>query len=178
MFEFNISSKRKHSKSQESLPANISRVPSENEAIKELARHGMPALPGKALGFRFVDTVVWGCVFIEVKIAKWDGHSFMFWFSAQRNKGLIRGHLVMFICDYGDHQTYHLFDAKHPVFYNNGKIKMGIKYMPNPKSKRGWKSDNAMTADLMNAAKDQWQMIEQKRIEISNQIRALEQKST
>jgi len=142
-------------------------------AITRLNQEGIAVLPGKAVHAADVDVVAWGHVWIEIKhspvrsIVGRPG----FHFGATR-KQIKRGflaHVVILICEYEDgNKTFHLFDAKDPVFYRDGKVKSALTYMLTPKRQYKERPGRlALTTDRMNAALNRWDLIEQARLKIS-----------
>src|SRR3990167_9450953 len=88
-------------------------------AIEYLKQHKIPALPGKAYKLADVDILAWGCVRVEVKYSSIRHYNHYFSFSLtrrQRQRGVLAD-VVLMICDYGDHRTFHLFDPDDEVFY-------------------------------------------------------------
>lgn len=133
-------------------------IASEQDVIAQLNKRGIPAQPAKALAHSFGDIIAWGCVPIEVKSASYIDGEFSWGFSPRQRKGGIRGMFVVLVCyKDGEEPRYHIFDAKHPWFYNNGKLKAGIGYKPvraNGGRKRG------ISDQEFENSRDAWHLIE------------------
>ncbi len=151
---------------------------SEELVIKALARQGIPALAGKVfkLAFPNVDVVAWGCVMIEVKWARLETHSGVekFKFVAtptQKRKGF-SAHLVMLVCYWSEYkQTYHVFPVEHPVFYINGHTKTGFTFTPGAQeAKKHGNNRVVMTQPLMDQHQGWWELVEDKRLELSEAL--------
>lgn len=156
----------------------VSLVPSEIMAMNRLHSVGIPALPGKAVSAADVDVVAYGCVWIEIKYGKlaWNHGGECFKFSAtpkQRERGFLAD-LVLLICEYPNNDaTYHLFDAKHPVFYMKGRLKVGWQFTPGAmEAKKHGNNRVVMTQPLMDAAQDAYWLIEQRLMEIKEELKA------
>jgi hypothetical protein len=93
-------------------------TPSEAWVIERLKSQGIPALPGKALHYVDADVVALGCVLIEVKSSLPKAFGFQFMFTPKQYLERIRGELIVLVCNYGDRQTFHVFSADAPFFYN------------------------------------------------------------
>ena len=140
------------------------RALTEQLAIEWLLDVGIYAAPGKAVRLAHVDVVAWGCVWIEVKYARYVSHRGVMKFKfdttpKQQQRGFLAD-IVMLICDYGDELTYHLFEANHPVFYMQGRIKSGFTFTPGAmEAKKHGDNRVVMTQPLMDQAQDRWDMI-------------------
>jgi hypothetical protein len=152
-------------------------VEAERMAIEYLTRHGIAALPGKAVAAVDVDVVCWGHVWIEVKYSgmKHRGRQEQFVFTAtpkQRTHGF-RAHLVMLICEWPDNRhSYHLFDAHDPVFYMGDRVKSGFTYTPgNTEAKKHGDNRVVMVDPLMIRACDRVGLIWAKMKEISEELK-------
>lgn len=112
----------------------VPRAETEIYAIDKLKSVGIPALPGKAVHAADVDVVAFGCVWIEIKYAKLKRHrgqeSFVFSSTKRQTQRGYLAHLVMLICDYEDHKTFHLFRSNHEAFYIYGRVKIGFVFTP------------------------------------------------
>jgi hypothetical protein len=143
------------------------RVLSETLAIEQLLDVGIFAVPGKAISAKWVDVVAWGCVWIEVKYARLEFQrgvkKFKFATSKQQMARGFLADLVMLICDYGeDDLTYHLFEAKHPVFYMGERVKSGFTFTPDAmEAKKHGDNRVVMTQPMMDEARDRWDYIGQ-----------------
>lgn len=148
-------------KTAKTTPKHISTVKSERQLIEHLATFGIPALPGKALSHTYADVIAWGCVLLEVKASSMIAGRFNFHFTPIQQTVGLRGQLLVLVCEYDDHQTFHCFDAKDPRFYTErGTIKTGITYTPN-RSNAG--KPAVFTEDGMATAEDRWELIEDER---------------
>lgn len=166
------------SKQSKHLPATEPRAKTEIIAINRLHQEGIHALPGKAVLASDVDVVAWGCVWIEVKYSRLGRRhgvvpGFIFNATpAQMRRGFL-AHIVMLICEHPDgHCTFHLFDAKDPVFYIHGRVKSGMTFRP--KQLEAIKHGNnrvVMTQPMMDAAHNAWHHIENVRQRISEELR-------
>jgi hypothetical protein len=145
--------------------------------IDYLNKRGIYSTPGKAVYAADVDVVAWGCVWIEVKhskLALWGGKEYRFMFKAspmQSKRGFL-AQIVVLICDYIDNQTYHFFDAQHPVFYKDGKVKSGLVFVPGLlKPRKIHQGNTVMTQGMMDAALDSVSLVEDYRLRISESIK-------
>lgn len=134
-------------------------VESEIIAVEYLKKHGIPTLPGKALHYSHVDLVAFGCVHIESKYAKLDFargvEKFTFATTPAQRKHGFRAHVVLLICDYGDHCTFHFFPSDHKVFFINGHIKTGFTFTPgNYEAKKHGANRTVLVQGMMNETQD------------------------
>lgn len=149
------------------IPRTMPSVRNEQLAIDYLKRNGIYAAPGKSVYASDVDVVAFGCIWIEVKYARYehkDGRKqFMFVATPKQQAQGYRAHLVMLICDYGDRATYHLFDAKSDVFYKDGHVKSGLTYYPQ-RVDAGKHGNNrvVMTRGMMDEAQDNINLVWQR----------------
>jgi len=139
-------------------------VMSEELAIAFLHRNGIPALPGKALRQSHVDVIAFGCVHIEVKYAPFEVDrtvkKFTFKVTPSQQKNGFRAEVVILICGYDNHMTYHLFDAKDPVFYMHGRVKTGFTFTPGSfEAKKHGNNRVVMTQPMMDAAEDKVSLV-------------------
>lgn len=157
------------SKRQVAVNKLIPIVSSEGDVIAQLIKRGIPALPGKALHQQKADVIAWGCVLIEVKSSNYRYRQFCFSFTYdQRNKRL-RGDIIVLVCHYEDKNTYHLFPATHPMFYNNkGKLKTAVSWTPQKRENGNGRP--GITDEMMEAAEDRWQMVEDYRQRIIDKL--------
>lgn len=159
------------------LPKTEPRAKTEIIAIERLRRQGIHALPGKAVAATDVDVVAWGAVWLEIKysrLARGHGINEEFVFGAtpaQMRRGFL-AHIVMLICEYPDNRyTFHLFNAKDPVFYIHGRVKSGMSFRPGRvEALKHGNNRVVMVQSMMDAAQDAWHLIEEKRLEISRQL--------
>lgn len=156
------------SKRSQKVDRKVSMVASESEVIEQLHLNGIPALPGKALHHQWADVIAWGCVLIEVKSSSLIDRSFFFAFSYSQRNGKLRGDLVVLVCRYENKNTYHVFNATHPMFYDkDGKLKFGVSWTPD----RHGNGRPAVVTDMMMAkAENRWQMIEDYRLKLSARL--------
>lgn len=100
-------------KEQTRLPLWESKVPSEHIAIEYLMSLGIPAMVGKSSGTADVDLVAWGCVWIEVKLARiaarGNTQSFVFDLTKKQIERGFLAHVVHLICAWGDDVYTHHF---------------------------------------------------------------------
>lgn len=158
------------SKNQPKVDPQESTVESERAVIAELAKLGIPALPGKAYSHKLADVCALGCVCIEVKSSKqYEDGSFNFGFSYRQQKEEIRGTLIVLVCRYQDRKTFHVFSAKDPKFYRkDGTLKTAVTWKPN-RSSQG--KSPVFTDEIMAAHKDTWHMVEAERQRVSQELR-------
>lgn len=161
------------------LPADVPRTKSETLALTYLRTAGIPAVPGKAFRLADVDVVAWGCVWIEVKYSLLKSSPrprFQFGATpAQIRRGYL-AHVIMLICDYGDNQSYHLFQSDHDVFYRDladgtRKVKAAVAYIPEAtgSTRRAAPSIVVPTDALMKLHEDNLDCIEQARLVVAQQ---------
>lgn len=134
---------------------------SEQWGIKYLHSKGIPALPGKALSFAWVDVIAFGCVRVEVKYSTLlEGEHFKFTLTpGQKKRGLL-GDVVMLVCDYGTRATFHLFLPSFPAFYINDKLKTGFHFTPGAlKARKFGATRVVMTQPMMDSAQDNVRLI-------------------
>lgn len=144
-----------------STTKQVSYVTSEQWGIKYLHSKGIPALPGKALSYAWVDIIAFGCVRVEVKYSTLlEGEHFKFTLTpGQKKRGLL-GDVVMLICDYGTRTTSHLFLPSFPAFYINGKLKTGFHFTPGAlKALKFGATRVVMTQPMMDNAQDNIRLI-------------------
>lgn len=136
----------------------------EKIGIEYLASNGIPVLPGKALSHSWVDVIAFGCIKIEVKFARlkrvYGKDTFTFTATNRQSQNGFRADIILLICDYHTHMTYHLFSAANPVFYMNGRIKIGLTFVPGRTVplKHG-NNRVVMVQDMMDHAQDNIQLI-------------------
>lgn len=142
-------------KKKTKVDAFTSYVETENLAIRQFALNGIPALPGKSLGVSWCDVLCFGCVGVEVKQSLVFDGGFTFVFTPTQ-QSRVKGDVIMLICDYGQYNTYHLFDSQFEGFYKNGKLKSGITYK-RERSNSGLPV--VFTPALMDEAQNRWGLI-------------------
>ena len=168
---------KERGKTQKRLPKTIPRAATEIIAIDILKKAGIPTLPGKAVHAADCDLVCYGSVWVECKYSKLykqNGEpAFKFDTTPKQQKDGFRADLVMLICDYPDgNRTAHLFDAKHPVFYMEGRVKSGIVYTVGlQKQRKHFANRTVMTEPMMNEAKDAFYLIKNRLFAIEQELK-------
>lgn len=159
------------------MPRGISRVETENLAIRYLATCGIPALPGKANMMPDTDIVALGVVGIEVKLGTWShqGRREICSFSTtpkQQQRGFL-AHLVMMIVPRDFAFTFHIMDAAHPAFFKDGHVKSSWGYVEDRyESLKFGSYYTVLTEDVMQEARDNTALVLQKAQEISEALRS------
>ena len=161
------------------VSAQTSLVPSETLAIEVLKRNGIHAMPGKALSYKDVDVIAFGCVRVEVKYAKLNRtkhrESYTFRTTPRQAQRGYLADVVLLICDDGDEPTFHVFKSDDPVFMIKGRIKKGFVYSTGNKYQfRHAPNRVVMTQPMMDAARDRWSLIWNKLKEISEGLRKVD----
>ena len=144
----------------------------EIKLLMELKKNGVHALSGTDFNiYPFVDIVCWGCVRIEARASRLHSdHRYNFKIGKVDRK-IPHSDLICLICDNGEQSTFHLFELNHPVFFDNNQYKTGVSYMPDKYAKH--RKNKLYLGDyLMSQHLDNWDLIEQKRIEISEGLKA------
>lgn len=146
---------------------------SEVELVNKLQDEGIYAIPGTRSHFAYVDIVAWGCIGVESKYSSGDRFGYSFHLQSGRIKtNSFRGDIVVLACEQTNGTPdYYVFDANDPVFYINGRLKKGIKWTPHAKPRNDHRFGLCLTDDLMVKHKDAWHLIEEKRLQISRDIR-------
>lgn len=167
---------KNRSGNQNHHPIEESRVRSENLVIQRLKQEGIWAQTGKATDAPDVDVTAWGVVWLECKhsILKPRGYADEFTWVASP-KQAERGYLadiVMLICEWKpETYTFHLFRAADPVFYMDGRLKTGFTYRPGrTRALKHGGNRVVMTSGMMEAARDNWGLIETVRCEHARQL--------
>lgn len=142
----------------------VSKVESEQLAVAYLAKHGIPALPGKALRASHVDMIAFGCIKVEVKYSTLyidkEFPYFMFKTTPRQQQQGFSGDLVLLICAYGDRNTFHVFPSKHPAFYMGERLKTGITFTPGTyESRKFGETRTVMVQGMMDEAQDNLRLI-------------------
>jgi hypothetical protein len=156
------------SRNQKQAPRQVAVNKSEKIIIERLAQLCIPALPGKALGYRWADVVAWGCVLIECKLSTdKGGGSFQWAFSPKQFTKGLRAHVVILCAEHHEGVTvFHVFDASDPVFYHDtGERKTAVGYGVN--SRHRMINRVVLTDEMMLEHKDNWSLIEQYRQSVS-----------
>lgn len=146
--------------------------PNENTFIDHLQNLGIAAHMGALYkDFKFVDVVAWGCVTIELKYSKPQDGKYTFMFTPRQKRLNGEGlHIICLAVDNGTQTSYHFFDAKNPLFYQDGKLKNSVYYNPNPQRRT---RPVVLTDDMMAMAKNNVALIEQKRLAHSQKLIAI-----
>lgn len=132
----------------------------ERFGIDYLHSMGIPALPGKALSYAWVDVIAFGCVRVEVKYSTLHNGRFKFSLTPKQNSRGVLGDVILLVCDYGTKATYHLFLPSHPAFYINDKLKTGFHFTPNALTAAKFgKTRVVMTQPMMDSAHDNVRLI-------------------
>jgi len=158
------------------LPKAESRVLSENLAIEKLKREGIWAQTGKGSSAPDVDVTAWGCVWIEVKLARLLTHrgnqSFKFTTTPKQQQRGFLADIVMLICQWNERLfTYHLFAADDQIFYTKNRIKTGFTYTPLRKYSIGKERiQTPLTKEMMNSAQNCFELIENVRLRHAQEI--------
>lgn len=168
---------RKRSKVKKRMPRGVSRIESENMAIEYLASKGIVAMPGKDCMMPDTDICAFACVGIEVKLGTWGhrGRQNTCTFSTslrQQERGFL-AHLVMMVVPREDSFSYHIFEASHPVFFKDGKIKYGWNYVAERfEAIKHHQYYVILTEDVMQEALDATYLIWEKVKDVSMRIKA------
>jgi hypothetical protein len=143
--------------------------PNENVFIDYLLNHGIAAEMGAIFkSFKYADVVSWGCVTIELKYSKPQDGKYKFEFTPRQRRLNCEGlNIICLAVDNGKQIGYHFFDAKNPLFYQDGKLKNSVYYNPNPQRRT---RPVVLTDDMMAMAKNNFALIEQKRLAYSQQL--------
>ena len=146
--------------------------PNENVFIDHLLNHGIAAEMGAIFkSFKYADVVSWGCVTIELKYSKSQDGKYKFEFTPRQRRLNCEGlHVICLAVDNGKQVGYHFFDAKNPLFYQDGKLKNSVYYNPSPQRRT---RPVVLTDDMMAMAKNNFALIEQKRLAYSQQLIAV-----
>lgn len=160
------------------VPKTTALVPSERLVVAKLNSLGIPACPGKAISHAHVDVVAWGLVNIEVKYSTLKQGGYAFITTPTQRKNGFRAHVVILICDPEDAPpTFHLFPNDHPAFYMDGRMKHAVHYDPAVTQHKHEANRVVLTKGLMDASRDQWDMIEQCRVRLSKRLRETTQQT-
>lgn len=160
------------------LPIMTARTPTEVLAVDYLHSQGVPALPGKALGYADVDVGAFGCVAIEVKFARYEnerGTMKFRWVATpkQQQQGFLAD-VVMLICDWQDDDdtiTFHFFPADHPVFYMGDRVKAGWNWTPgNDEALKHGNNRTVMVDGMMESARDNIGLIHRRLVGVLKEV--------
>lgn len=154
-------------RNQKHLDPFVPRAASEKLAMAYLWERGYPCFPGKVVQAADVDVVVFGHVWLEVKYArlKYHGNRYAYMFNAtpkQQRRGFL-AHVVLLMCEHPQTGvSYHLFDAKDPVFYIGDRVKAGVEFVPGKlEAVKHGANRVVMTQGMMDAARDRLHLIDQ-----------------
>lgn len=159
-----------------SIHPTVPRQLSEQLGLAELLRQGISSLPGKAVFGSHVDIVCWGCVLVEIKYSRLESHAgqYSFRFSStprQVQRGFL-AHVVMLICDYDSHQTYHLFKSNYEAFYINGHLKTSFFFTPGQSEQLKHQDTRLkLLQPAMDESENRFELIEEYRVRISEALR-------
>ncbi len=157
---------RSRKSKRDNLSRLVSTVDSETQVLSELHQLGIPAWPGKAMSHTWADIVAWGIVRIEVKVSTPNEKGIYTWhFTPSQIQNGVRGDVVILIRNEPTRPTYFILRQDSPVFHlENGDRKSAVVYPI-----RRWASRLYLN-ELMEASVDQWQLINQVRDELCNQL--------
>jgi hypothetical protein len=142
--------------------AKDSGVPHEQDIIDKLKSMGIYACSGKKSRSRWVDIVAFGCVAIEAKLGRKKNNTYLFTFTSKQVRHGIRGDVVIFMIDEGDHTQYYIFGRDEPVLYDmDGQLKRWVSYTP----ESGHGNISIDMVEMMDQAEGNWQLI----IDVFNQ---------
>lgn len=155
-----------------SIPAPIK---GEQMALDQLRKQGIVAFGGKHIHIEetnHVDIVAWGCVYIEVKHAKLIKGSFVFRSTQNQIKDGFKAHIVILICEYEDHVTYHYFRADHEAFRINGKIKSSFVFTPGQLEQVKHKETRVkLVQPIMDEHENRWDLVWKMLLKHSEQLK-------
>lgn len=138
-------------------------LPEERALIKSLSQRGIFVTNGRSSQFSNVDLVAWGCVPIELKTAAMmkTGH-YIFKFSPKQCKHGLHDGLVAL--RFAGDISYFVFRSDNLMFYEHGELRHSISFVGNPPTRF-----NVDPLEMIEA-RDNWQLIETKRLEIINRL--------
>ena len=133
----------------------------ENDVIRELNQHGVYTITGKAALGYWVDAVSWGCIGLEIKSSGLvEDYKFLFKFTSRQQRVGLTAEFVILVPHWLNGDTYHIFPSNAPCFYHrDGRLKTGVSFDPEAKIRRGSDGNVPLTAELMEAHKDRWDLI-------------------
>lgn len=161
------------SNSHAPIPADRCGVAHQNEFIDILRSRGIYASPGKSSEYAHADVVAWGCVRIEVKhgesIDKYSPHTWKFRFTEKQANGGMVADLIALMCPNGIGKGYtcYLISPDCPELYRDGKFKPVVTINIGTHRKPARDGKGSLTLDLLNAHRENWQVIEQIRTEVA-----------
>lgn len=165
---------QKRTKRETPIPADTCGVAHQNDLIHILRGMGIYASPGKSSEYAHADVVAWGCVRIEVKLGEAceqsNPHIWKFRFTRKQANGGMVADLIAFMCPDGYNTggyTCYLIEPTCAEFYRDGKFKPALTV--NIGTHRKFRRDGrqSLSPQLLNSHRDNWQVIEQKRIAIA-----------
>lgn len=158
---------------QEQLPRTVAGNSAETLVIERMAQFGIPALPGKAFSVHWTDVIAWGSIPVEVKSSSWyeDINGFKFSFSPKQHQERVLGDAIVLVCQYPDHNTFHVLPADHKCFYNeHGNHKQGLFFVRGVNEAIKHHNRNILTQDIMDEYEDDWERIEIRRQQLSSEM--------
>lgn len=165
-------------RSSNSLPIEEPRAESERIAIEQLQSVGIYCTTGKATAYKWTDVVAFGCVRIEVKYAhireRRKQETFKFSFTPKQQSNGLLADVIMLICDDFGELSFHLFPARHSVFYMDGRLKSAVEYNPyyEDATHRHHNNRVILTPDLMFEHEDNYSIIWRTLKRVSEQLKA------
>ena len=159
----------------------VARTETEILACDYLHKNGIPALPGKSVGYADVDVAAFGCVPIEVKYSKLayarKQYRFRYTLTPKQVERGFLADIVILICDWNGYpervepMTFHIFKANNPVFYMGNRLKNGFDYVPGRSEALKHGNNRVVMVDgMMESAKDHTQLIWQRLKQVSQQV--------
>jgi len=146
------------------------RIKADGDVINTLHSLGIWATPGKASIYPHVDVVAWGCVRVEVKSAARNYKGFFsFRFSARQVREGVKADLIVLVLKHDSAETFHVFPASHPVFYNESGLRSSVAYIPRRRP-GSQKLDHWLTPQLLDEQQDAWHLIEKCRLDFANRL--------
>lgn len=165
---------RGRNKKYQPVPADSCGVAHQNDLIRILRSMGIYASPGKSSEYVHADVVAWGCVRIEVKLGasidKCKPHIWRFAFTEKQANGGLVADLIAFMCpnglDVGGYTCY-LIEPTCPELYRDGKFKPVLTINLGKHRKSRQDGRRPLSPELLNSHRDNWQVIEEKRLMIA-----------
>ena len=145
----------------------------ERDVIVKLSNMGIFSVPSKRVAGVRTDIVAWGCVNIEVKSSVFHDGKYKFAFTPKQVANGLKADILILVCIGLQRTDYHIFDTKSSFLYTGGRLKYAIEYSPDRivNTNRG-KQFNPLSRAEMDSAHNNWDLIEIKRLEISNRIKS------
>lgn len=170
------------SKKYSPLPADRCGNEHQNALIDILRSRGIYASPGKSSEYAYSDVVAWGCVRIEVKFGESLGSSnpsiWKFRFTERQTNGGLVADLIALMCPAGSGKGYtcYLIDPSCPELYRGGRFRPTFTINLGTHRKNRTDGRLPLSSELLNTHRDNWQVIEQKRLEIAERYQRRELK--